>query len=133
MARWIEPSMKQKKGWRKWCASRPPGVRELAKRFPPWELYRLKTTGQRVTVASYYENGTLRVNVPSEYNMVLFEASVFGIDPNDLEPCDIPSPGEPTGCMLSHEEAEENIDAIRVMVRPDLFVMGEDGKATRKS
>lgn len=62
----------------------------------------------------------------------MMERQVFGIKPDDLEECDLPDENEPVGVMLSGEEVSENIDAIRCMVRPDLFRMGEDGKAVRK-
>jgi hypothetical protein len=62
-----------------------------------------------------------------------YEHSAFGIDPNDLEPCELPSPGEPLGSILTDEEFEQNIEALRVLIRPDLFVMGDDGIAKRKS
>ena len=43
------------------------------------------------------------------------------------------SPGEPLGSALTDEEFEQNIEALRVLIRPDLFVMGDDGIAKRKS
>lgn len=133
MARWIEPTQEQMDGWDEWATSRPEPVRGLAQRFPPWELYRLKPTGQRVTVASYFEDGTLSVNVLAQFNLTLHESSVFGIDPDDLESCELPSDDEPVGAILTREQVEDNIDALRVMIRPDLFVLDEDGKAQRKS
>ena len=133
MARWTEPTSKQERTWAKWVKSRPPAVRAMAERLPPWELYRMKSTGQRVTVYSFSEGGTVTALVSGQFNAVLFETSVFGIDPNDLEPCDLPQAGEPLGSMMTDQEAEDNRDALRVMIRPDLFVMGADGKAQRKS
>ena len=73
------------------------------------------------------------MNVTGEFNFVTFDRNVFGIYPDDLEPCEIPTPDELTGTVLTGEEVDENIDALRVLVRPDLFVMGDDGKAKRKS
>ncbi len=100
MAKWFEPSPTQQASYAKWVAERPPAVRAIAERFTPWELYRLKDTGQCVTIVSVFENGTVRVNVPVLYNAdhiddhtidgVITDFSVFGIDPNDLEPCDVP-------------------------------------------
>jgi len=133
MAFIIEPTPEQEKEWAEWVASRPDKVRAVAERFPPWELYRMKSTGQRVTVASYSEDGTVSVNVSADFNVTLFERNVFGIDPDDLEPCDLPNETEPRGALMTGEEVNENIDALRVAIRPDLFVMGADGKAQRKS
>ena len=132
MARICDVSAKDEKAYARWCKKRPAGVRELAERFPPWELFRIKSTGQRCTVAAVSENGTVRVDVTGEFNQVLFDRSVFGISPDDLEPCDLPAEGEIVGTALSPADVDANIDVLRVAVRPDLFVMGEDGHAIRK-
>jgi hypothetical protein len=92
----------------------------------------MKTTGHRVTIASFSEDNSVRVNITGEFNEVAFDRGVFGIDPDDLEPCDLPGSDEPTGSALTGKEVDDNIDALRVMVRPDLWEMGPDGKATRK-
>lgn len=107
-------------------------VRDLCERFPPNRLFLLKSTGQRVTIVSYFENGTLKVDVSASFNQVLFEREVFGISPDDLEECDLPGMDVPTGAAMSPQEADANIDALRCLIRPDLFVMGPDGKAIRK-
>lgn len=137
MARITEPTTEQEYGWREWVASRPANVKAVAERFDPWSLYRMKDTGQRVTIASFGEEDsgtvTLTVNVSADFNFTLFERQVFGVNPDALEPCDLPSPDEPRGTMLSGEQVEENIDALRVFGRPDLWEMGTDGKARRKS
>lgn len=136
MARYVEPTREQQEGWAKWVASRPPAVREVANRFEPWSLYRLKTTNQRVTVVSFSEQPdgsvTLTVAVTGEFNAVLHDRAVFGIKPDDLEPCDLPGPEEPLGTVLSEAEVMANIDALRVMRRPDLWVLNEHGKAVRR-
>jgi hypothetical protein len=132
MARLIEPSAEQEAAWKEWVETRPPGVREVAERFEPWSLYRLKSTGQRVTLRSIASDGTVTVNVTGQFNLVTHERAVFGIDPDDLEPCDPPPPGEPVGSAMTQQEVEDNIDALRVQVRPDLWYMGEDGVARRR-
>lgn len=131
MARLVEPTVKMEKGWRRWVKSRPPSVRAVAEKLDPWTLYRMKDTGQYVTVASIFEDGSVSVNVTSQFNFVLHERNVFGIDPATLEECDIPT--EEGVALLTQEQVDENIDALRVMVRPDLWVMDEDGKARRKT
>ena len=98
MARWFEPTTKQQASWEAWVSERPESVRAIAARFPPWELYRLKSTGQRVSVVSIFENGTLKVHVNGaiNYDFVYFthpevcDFDVFGVDPRSLEPCEIP-------------------------------------------
>lgn len=97
MAKFFEPHEIQLIGWDKWVKSRPPEVRAIAERFLPWELYRLKTTGQRVTLRSILDNGTISVIASNKYNQTLFDLQVFGIDPDDLEPCDLPTPNEIKG------------------------------------
>jgi len=74
----------------------------------------MKTTGSRVTLYSYSENGTLTVNVTGEYNAVIFDRQVFGIKPEDLEECDLPSAEETTGTVLTEkEDVDSYIDLIR--------------------
>ena len=60
-------------------------VQEMCASHPPDNLYRLTTTDQIVTLASYSEDGTVRVDVDEEHNPgILMERQVFGIDINDL-------------------------------------------------
>lgn len=132
MARIYEPTPEQEQGWAEWVETRPPPVRDVARRFEPWSLYRLKSTGQRVTIRSIASDGTLTVNVTGQFNLISHARAVFGIDADDLEPADLPGPDEPVGEAMSQREVAENIDALRVQVRPDLWVMGDDGVARRK-
>lgn len=90
--------------WREWVAGRPPAVRALCERLPGDRLYRMKSTGQRVTIHSYSEDGTLTVNITGEYNLITFERSVFGVSPDDLVECDLPGHGEPLGAALTEQE-----------------------------
>lgn len=133
MARIVQPSKAELRSWNRWVSGRPPSVRAVAERLDPWTLYCLKTTGQRVTVYSYSEDGTVTVDVDAAFNLCLFPARVFGIDPNDLSPCDLPGASDAVGALLSDADVEANRDVLRVAIRPDLFVMGPDGKAVRKS
>lgn len=83
----------------KWLEGRPPIIIELARRFPPNKLYRLKTSGHRVFAVGYGEGGTVTVAVTGEFNFVAFERQVPGIAPEDLEECDLPGPDELLGSM----------------------------------
>jgi hypothetical protein len=106
------------KGWNDWVATRPPEVQELCRRLPPDRLYRMKSTGQRVTLLSYSENGTVRVSVSGDYNFVTFERQVFGVNADDLEECDLPGPSELTGALLTEPEViDEFIDSQRDALR----------------
>lgn len=90
MARIYDPTPQQEASWRKWVADRPLCVRAVAERFQPWNLYRMKDTGHRVTLVSFGEDGTMRVFVSAKFNLVAFERQVFGVDPDSLEECDLP-------------------------------------------
>ena len=76
--------------WNQWISEKPPMIRDMAERFPPNRLYRLKGTDQRVTLLSFNEDGTVSVNVGRRFNLVFDSTNVFGIDINDLEECDLP-------------------------------------------
>ena len=101
MSRYTQPTAEQLGAWQEWLALRPLHVRTIAERFDPWTLYRLSSSGHRVTVQSFDEDEsggvTLKVFVSGEFNLVAFERVVFGIDPDDLEECDLPDAGEQVG------------------------------------
>lgn len=118
MARIQDPTPEQEVGWKKWVKSRPKKVRVIAERFDPWSLYRLKDTGQRVTLRSISEDGTVSVNITGDFNVIMFDRYVFGIDPDKLEPCELPDESEPIGTVLT-EEAD--IEAFVDMVRPAIL------------
>ena len=107
----------QEKQWRKWVEERPEPVRTMARNYPPNRLYRMKSTGQRVILFSYSEDGTVTVDVTGEYNLVIFDRQVFGVDINNLEECDLPGEDEISGTFLTEEEdVDAHIDMIRPMI-----------------
>ena len=95
--------------WNEWVATRPQVVQELCHRLPPDRLYRMKSSGHRVTLYSYREDGTVTVVVSGKFNLVVFERLVFWISPDDLEECDLPGPDEKVGTALTNRE---DIDAF---------------------
>lgn len=102
------------KGWRVWVESLPPVIQELCTLLPPDRLYRLKTTGLRVTLFSYGENRTVTVEVTGKFNMVMFNRRVFGIRPEDLEECDLPAKDEMLGTILTErQDIDAYIDSFR--------------------
>jgi hypothetical protein len=107
----VNPEMEE--GWRGWVRTRPDHVRTLIEKrdFTPWKLYRMKSTGHRVILRAFDEelDGriTLKVTISSRFNLVAFERTVFGVDPDDLEECDLPAKSEPHGAALTHEEIEK--------------------------
>lgn len=95
MSIWIKWSDEQERLYDLWFRARPKVIRDMAERYNlrPDRLYRLKTTGSRVTLYSLDENGTVKVNVLYEFNRETMIAPiqnrrVFGIDPADLEECE---------------------------------------------
>ena len=109
MANFIEYSEEQKEQFAKWVAARPPAIQEMIRKFPPYKLYMLKTTKNRVTINSYCEDGSMTVDVTAEFNLLVFERRVFGILPEDLEECNLPDPHEPIGVLLTESK---HIDAF---------------------
>lgn len=104
MANWFEPDKDVVEDFYKWLESRPQAVREVARRFPPWELFRMQSTGHRVTVhgfSQHVDDGriTLMVDVTGRFNLVVMERRVFGVDPEDLEPCELPAKDEKLGSL----------------------------------
>ena len=87
-----------------WVATRPPMIQRMCKRLPPDRLYLLKSSGHRVTLHSYSENGTVTVDITGRYNLISFDRQVFGISPDDLVECDFPPSDEPIGTMLTKKE-----------------------------
>ena len=61
-----EPTEERLRLWSEWVESRPPVVRDIAKRFNPWTIYRLKSSGHRVYIYSFSEDGTLTVVVDGQ-------------------------------------------------------------------
>lgn len=133
MARFVEPTKKQIAAWTKWVAKLPPIPRAVAERFEPWSLYLLKPTGQRVFVLSYADEGTVTVAVSGRFNLTTFEREVFGINPDDLEPCDLPQSGEPVGSLMNIGDlSDAELDDLRATIRPDLFIGDDNGVVVRK-
>ena len=120
MAKIIEWSEEQEKTWEDWVSTRPQIIKDLCKRFPPYNIYRLKDSGHRVTLHSYSEDGTITVNVSGEYNAVMFDRQVFGISQENLEECDLPGADEAIGTFLTEEEdVKKFIDRVRPSVLAD--------------
>lgn len=111
----------QRASWDEWVKAQPTQIlQDLARRFPPYCLYRMKSTRHRVTIKGYSDNRTLIVGVSGTYNAVMFNRIVHGVTPIDLEECDLPSPSEHLGATLTTEaeiaaylKAEESLNHAR--------------------
>lgn len=102
----------------KWLEGRPEVIRQMVATHPPHKLYRMTSTGQRVTIYSYAENETVTVNVTGRFNLIEdFERQVFGIPLDDLIECELPAPGEPLGVMLSKEQQEKLLEQIKQRIQ----------------
>jgi hypothetical protein len=78
--------------WESWLAGRPADVVELARRLPPWTLYRIKSTGQVAQIVSYgeMEDGSVTITANVWRDDIpgmeaLFARQVFGMNPDDFE------------------------------------------------
>lgn len=82
----IDWTQKQKDTWATWVATKPECVQKMCRSHPPDEMYKMKSTGQIVTLYSYSEDGTVTVDIDNEITLQLMvPRRVFGIDIKDLE------------------------------------------------
>ncbi len=106
-------------GYAAWLAALPANTRVLAERLPPDRLYRMKSTGQRGTISSYSNNGTVSFTVDGTWSLVAFARNVFGVSPEDLEECDLPSEAELRaelrGVIFNDQETEDFINSARAL------------------
>lgn len=114
--RYKQPTAKNERLWKEFVASLPAVTRKVAERFDPWTLYRLKPHNHRVYVLSFSDQGAdgnvkCRVGISGEFNLVTFEREVFGIDPDDLEECDLPGPDEQVGSLDLPIDVVKNLRA----------------------
>lgn len=120
MANVEDPTPERQRQWDVWVRERPPAVREVLEKggVKPWKLYRLKSSGHRVTLCSVVEHEgsppTFIVDVSGRFNLVAFDRRVFGIQPDDLEECDLPPDDAPLGSVLSSDEVREAIEGMDV-------------------
>lgn len=116
MAKWQKLRPTQEEGMTQWLAARPKVIQDMVAKYNLRidTLYRLKTTGQRVVLFSLHENYTLTVQIFSAFNMdnamaralgSAWDRRVFGIDPEDLEECDLPE-----GVVLEDNSMEIDLD-----------------------
>lgn len=100
MAKWVIPTEEAENEYANWITSRPHSVQKvlLDYNLDPYTLYRLKTTGQIGTLYSITESGTVTMDFDAKYNAhnpAMADRRVFGINPADLEECDLPEGVEP--------------------------------------
>lgn len=98
----------QLREYAEWVSSRPAKVQAMIRKWPPDKLYRLTTSGHRVRINSYLDDGTVVVLIDGRYNAVMFDRMVHGVRPENLVECDLPKPGEVVGTALTDPEAVRN-------------------------
>ena len=120
MANIMKPTPENLEEHSRWLEELPPQEKVIMEKFPPWKLYRLKSTDQRVTIMSIgtYDNIVkFRVAITGKYNTLLFDRQVFGVDPEDLEECDLPT--GPVGTAFTEpDEVEQVIKLIKERMGP---------------
>jgi hypothetical protein len=122
LARYIEPTAAELILWERWVSGTTPAVRAVAQRFDPWSLYRRRSTGHRVFIDSFGEYPDDRpvsvcVAVTVEFNDVDFDWITYGVPPDDLELCDLPTVEETFKRSPSGQNLEESVDTGQVVLR----------------
>ena len=56
----------------KWLSKKPKVIKEMVAQCPPDRLYRMKSTGHKVTLYSYAEDKPVTIFVTAQYNAVCF-------------------------------------------------------------
>lgn len=120
----IVKPIKDLTAFRAWVESRPGPVQKMIASHPPDRLYQMKSTGQRCTLYSYAENGTVTVEITGEFNFVAFSRSVFGIDLNDLVECNLPPKDEVVGDVaeeagLTQDDIMREMSSLPANLSPD--------------
>lgn len=117
MANYYELDADQKVQFKRWFDSRPECIQKMILSHPINKLYRMKSTGQRVFLTGYDEDGTVSVIVSGEFNKVTFNRQVYNIPLDDLEECELPGPDEPVGAELTNPlDVAMLIDATRPQI-----------------
>ena len=101
MALFEQWELEQELTWEMWVAAMPPALRDMAERFPPNRLFKMQSTGQRVTVQGYQSNGRLTVDFSGRFNACMVERQICNVPPKDLVECDLPGPDEKLGAVLT--------------------------------
>lgn len=79
--------LQQVREWFKWFNERPPAIKEMVLKYPPWKKYKMKATGDDwYEIMAWNEGGHFRV---VRHSSVTGEPmwEVFGVEPKDLIEC----------------------------------------------
>ena len=120
---WTEPTDEMRAAWEQWLDENPEVP--LARRFFPWAMYRLTTTGQRCQMLAFSEGGTVRVYAEHEELGPMTGVEVFGVDPNDLVPW---VGGERKNWKITRTPSDGHVDAMG-FVAGDMISFGYEEDA----
>lgn len=92
MDKWLVWTEEQEAEWKDWLEGRPASVKDVIAKYNlrPDTAYRLKPTGQIGQLFSFSEDGTVTVIFRDNFFGWAVPTQVFGIDPADLEECEVP-------------------------------------------
>jgi hypothetical protein len=102
-----------KNEWEGRLKSKPTVIKELATKFPPNKLF-LMNNKHRVFIKFYSEDGTVAVGITGEYNAVMFDRTVFDVNPDDLKETAPPSDDEPLGTVFTEKkDVDSYLNALK--------------------
>lgn len=94
MVRIHQPTLEDETKYKAWLSNIPSRFRKIAEQFDPWSVYRMKSTRHLVMLYGFDETEygiMLIVLFLKDFNpFVPFNRNVFEVNPNDLEPCELP-------------------------------------------
>jgi hypothetical protein len=89
MARWMNPTRKDVLDISAKFKDRPRHVRAIAKKIDFFSLYWLRPVDSHV-ICGVEDDGSITVSATREYNDLVYDVLIFGVDPEDLQPCELP-------------------------------------------
>lgn len=124
-----ERTAEQRAEWDAWVQGRPPAVRAVAEKFPPWVCLRDIQTGRGHYIVLAFDEAegdapvTLRVAHGADSFMPGFE--VFGTAPEDMAPCDCgkwewPSEEQADASLERADAFKAAVDAAGLKIEPGL-------------
>ena len=89
----------------------------LLEKYPPDRLYYDKATGKRGIIVTYFSDGTARLFLSKDWNLVLYEREQE-VELKNLVECDLPGPDEVCGQILADINEFENQLQLRMKDGP---------------
>lgn len=118
MEKRYQPTEAERKQLAEWIESRPPAVKEVAKKLNPFTCYRLKDNPGHYSLYSILEpkgTGPCTVTIIHGHDSYLAGIRVFDINPDDLASCNCGQWESPTDQDILDRELE--LPAMRDAIR----------------